>query len=100
MQALPRRSIDLLWQLNSEYRNDRDDGGTTDGLRGRVFRGRWQKTWKTLTNADRPSDLGANTIYTHSGVVPGKPSTTYRVFPWHRSAYGLPVTIDGQLRTS
>ena len=85
----PKTAIDLLWQRNSNTATTPAqptgyvvEYSTDDGV-----------TWKTLTNADGPSDLGTNTIYTHSGVVPGK-KYTYRVFPWHRSAYGLPKTIE------
>ena len=83
----PKTAIDLLWQRNANAEDDNPTGyvveySTDDGI-----------TWKTLRNADSPRDLGTNTIYTHSGVEPGK-KYTYRVFPWHNSAYGLPKTIE------
>ena len=82
----PKTAIDLLWQRNDNAEEDQPTGyvieySVDEGV-----------TWKTLRNADTPSDLGTNTIYTHSGVSPGK-KYTYRVFPWHSSAYGLPKTI-------
>jgi hypothetical protein len=88
-QQDPKTAIDLLWQRNPNTAETPEqptgyvvEYSVDDGV-----------TWKTLRNADRPRDLGTNTNYTHSGVVPGK-KYTYRVFPWHNSAYGLPLTIE------
>ena len=86
--ATPKTAIDLLWNRNDnaavpvaqptgyviEYSTDQ-------GV-----------TWKSLHNINSPHDLGTNTRYTHHGVEPGD-RYDYRVFPWHNSAYGLPVTI-------
>ena len=84
----PKTAIDLLWQRNS---NTATPPAQPTGYVVEYSEDEG-KTWKTLTNADRPSDLGTNTIYTHSGVVAGA-RYDYRIFPWHNSAYGLPKTI-------
>ena len=86
--ATPQTAIDLLWQRDDNVADPvaQPSGyvieySTDEGV-----------TWKSLHNIDSPHDLGTNTRYTHHGVEPGD-RYDYRVFPWHNSVYGLPVTI-------
>lgn len=86
--ATPQTAIDLRWQRNNNVADPvaQPTGyvieySTDEGV-----------TWKELPNIDSPHDLGTNTRYTHHGVKPGD-RYDYRVFPWHNSVYGLPVTI-------
>ena len=90
----PKTAIDLMWQRNENMGAEDENIPTGYVIDVSEDEG---TTWLRLANADEPSDLGATTQYTHQGVEPGK-QYTYRVFPWHKNAFGHPVMIDASSR--
>ena len=91
--ATPQTAIDLLWQRDGNIITP-SPTDTVAQPTGYVIEYSTDQgvTWKSLHNINSPRDLGTNTRYTHHDVEPGD-RYDYRVFPWHNSVYGLPVTI-------
>ena len=89
--ATPITAINLHWQRNKNMDED-DDENLPTGYVIDVSEDEGT-TWLRLANADAPSDLGSTTRYIHRNVKPGD-KYTYRVFPWHKNAFGIPQVID------